>query len=193
MNNLRAEGGGESHGDSLDPRVMEVCDAIGHFIEYWGFKSIHGRVWAILALHRDPLPQIQVANILGVSRSLVSGVISDLAERGLVRAIDERRNAPYVAVTEFWPTVAAVLRSREWMLIERTRQALEGLVVEGDRQAARGRTTRYNIGRARNLLRLTESGQSVLKLVIGFPAGSGVERVSNWLRHVTGLARKLRG
>jgi len=172
---------------------MEVCNAVGHFIEYWGFKAIHGRVWAILALNKEPLAQVQVAAMLGVSRSLVSGVIAELVDRGLVRAVDERRNAPYVAVTEFWPTVAAVLRNREWMLLERTRQALEGLVVEGERLTGRGLTTRYNLSRARTLLRLTESGQSVLKLVIGFPAGSGVERVSGWLRHMTGLARKLRG
>ena len=39
----------------INRRVMEVCDSIGDFIEYWGFKAIHGRVWALLALSTDPL------------------------------------------------------------------------------------------------------------------------------------------
>ena len=98
----------------INRRVLEVCDSIGDFIEYWGFKGIHGRVWALLALSTDPLAQVQIAQYLGVSRSLVSGVIAELVERGLVRSIDSSRNSPYVALTDFWPTVASVLRSREW-------------------------------------------------------------------------------
>jgi DNA-binding transcriptional regulator GbsR (MarR family) len=171
---------------------MDVCAAVGDFIEYWGFKSIHGRVWAIIALSREPLVQVQIAQQLGVSRSLVSGVMAELGERGLVRSVDGRRNSPYVAVTEFWPTVASVLRNREWMLLERTRQALEGLVAEADRISSRGQPSRYNISRARSLLALTEAGQNFLRLVIGFPAGSGSERVTGWLRNVTGLVRRLR-
>jgi len=181
-----------AYDDQLEHRVMDVCAAVGDFIEYWGFKSIHGRVWAIIALSREPLVQVQIAQQLGVSRSLVSGVISELVERGLVRPVDERRNSPYVAVTEFWPTVASVLRTREWMLLERTRQALEGLVAEAERVSDSGQADRYNLTRARSLLALTEAGQSLLRLVIGFPAGSGAERVTGWLRNVTGLVRRLR-
>ena len=172
---------------------MEVCAAVGRFIEYWGFKAIHGRVWALLALTKEPMAQIQIANTFNVSRSLISGVMAELVDRGLVRPVDDRRNAPYVAVTEFWPTIAAVLRSREWMLLESTRQALEGLVADGGRLTARGRDTRYNLSKARSLLRLTEAAQSLLKLLIGDPGSSGAERVSSWLRTVGGIARKLRG
>ena len=46
----------------LDRRVLEVCDAIGEFIEYWGFKSIHGRVWAMLALGQGRLRKFVAQN-----------------------------------------------------------------------------------------------------------------------------------
>ena len=110
----------------LKARQLDVCDAIGDFIEYWGFKRIHGRVWALVALSAKPLPQVEIAQELGVSRSLVSGVVAELVDRGLLRPTEAKRNTPYTAMTDFWPTVAAVLRSREWLLLEKVKIALEG-------------------------------------------------------------------
>ena len=104
--------------DHLHRRVMEVAEAIGDFIAYWGFKSIHGRVWTVIALRDEPTTQAQVCHLLGVSRASVSTVVSELVGHGLLRAVDERRNSPYVAVFDFWPVVADVLRKREWLLLE---------------------------------------------------------------------------
>ena len=71
--------------DRMTLRILGVCDAVGAFIEGWGFRAIHGRVWALLALSRAPMPQTVIAETLGVSRSLVSLAISELMEYGLVR------------------------------------------------------------------------------------------------------------
>ena len=27
-----------------DKLVVEVCDSVGHFIAWWGFKAIHGQI-----------------------------------------------------------------------------------------------------------------------------------------------------
>src|SRR4051812_41709734 len=56
--------------DPLTTRIGQVCDAVGAFIEYWGFKAIHGRIWALLALRNGPLAQAEIAKTLGVSRAL---------------------------------------------------------------------------------------------------------------------------
>ena len=134
----------------LKARQLDVCDAIGDFIEYWGFKRIHGRVWALVALSAQPLPQVEIAQQLGVSRSLVSGVVAELVERGLLRPTEAKRNTPYTAMTDFWPTVAAVLRSREWLLLEKVKIALEGFLVEYERMPAESDVT-FNVSRVRNL------------------------------------------
>jgi len=69
----------------MQRRVVRVCEATGEFIAWWGFKSIHGRIWALLALSRDPVSQAELSRTLGVSRALVSGAIAELLEYGLVR------------------------------------------------------------------------------------------------------------
>ncbi|MGC6417552.1 MAG: GbsR/MarR family transcriptional regulator [Bradymonadia bacterium] len=173
----------------LKARQLDVCDAIGDFIEYWGFKRIHGRVWALVALSAQPLPQVEIAQQLGVSRSLVSGVVAELVERGLLRPTEAKRNTPYTAMTDFWPTVAAVLRSREWLLLEKVKIALEGFLVEYERMPAESDVT-FNVSRVRNLTKMTETAQSFLRLVIGFPSTAGSERVSAWMSHVGSLLKR---
>ena len=93
----------------LKARQLDVCDAIGDFIEYWGFKRIHGRVWALVALSSKPLPQVEIAKtwcepFIGEWRGRW------LVDRGLLRPTEDKRNTPYTAMTDFWPTVAAVLQ-----------------------------------------------------------------------------------
>ena len=121
----------------------------------------------------------------------MSSVIGELVERGLVRATDDGRNAPYV-YDRILATVAAVLRKREWMLLERSRQALEGLVVEADRLGDAAHLAGYDFKRARVLLGVTEAAQNLLRMVIGFPTASNSERIGGWLKNVTGLIRRLR-
>ena len=173
----------------LKARQLDVCDAIGDFIEYWGFKRIHGRVWALVALSSKPLPQVEIAQKLGVSRSLVSGVVAELVDRGLLRPTEDKRNTPYTAMTDFWPTVAAVLRSREWLLLEKVKIALEGFLVEFERMPIEIRAG-FNATRVRDLARMTETAQSFLRLVIGFPSTAGSERVSAWVGHVGSLLKR---
>src|SRR5690349_15490510 len=104
---------------AVDRAVGRAASAVGEFIAYWGFKSIHGRLWTLLAVSVEPQSQASLARACGVSRALVSASIDELTSYGLVRAVGEGRNAPYVAVFDVWPTIADVLRSREWMLIEK--------------------------------------------------------------------------
>jgi len=167
--------------DRLTPRVLAVCDAVGAFIEAWGFKSIHGRVWTYLALQRRAVPQAEIASALGVSRALVSLAISELSGYGLVRAIGTHRNAPYEASMDVWPTITDVLRSREWMLIERARIALEGLIQEAEFAAESGHHTLYDLPRMRLILRMTELAQAVLRAILAIRAPQSLDGFGKWL------------
>ncbi len=152
--------------------MEEVGRTIGDFIEYWGFKSIHGRVWTSLALHRDPATQADLARRLHVSRATISASIAELAGFGLVRTVGEGRQAPYEAVLDVWPTITDVLRAREWMLMERARLAIEATL-----QAIEAHTdvehegihtvldSEYNIERLRFLLAMTEMAQGFVRLL----------------------------
>lgn len=166
--------------DRLTLKVRQVCDAVGAFIEYWGFRAIHGRIWAVLALSTEPLNQVEVSEFLEVSRSLVSGAMAELVQHGLVEPTDDRRNAPYRAVVDIWPTIADVLRAREWMLVEAARLALEGAV-----QAAELSTEtppRFAVERLRRLLRMTELAQVFLRMLMGLRVPRKLEGLGGWLK-----------
>ncbi|MSP25388.1 MAG: hypothetical protein EXR75_09535 [Myxococcales bacterium] len=173
--------------DRLSLRVRQVADSIGAFIEYWGFKAIHGRIWTLLALSNQPLTQIEVAEFFDVSRSLVSQAMSELMDHGLVRPVDEHRNAPFEAVTDIWPTISDVLRDREWMLIEAARVSLEGAVEEAE--LVRGARPRFILERMRFLLRMTELAQSFLGLVISLRVPRKLDGFVPWLRETAKFMR----
>ncbi len=175
----------------MDLRVRRASDAVGEFIAYWGFKSVHGRIWTVLAVRAEPMTQVEVAEFLAVSRSLVSGAISELTSHGLVEQVASNRNAPYRAVFDIWPSIAGVLRSREWMLIEAARVALEGTIEEWELATSAERKA-YDVDRLRFLLRMTEMAQAFLRFLIGIRMPRKLEGVGSWLRTSSDLIKSLR-
>jgi DNA-binding transcriptional regulator GbsR (MarR family) len=167
--------------DRLTPRVVAACDAVGAFIEVWGFRAIHGRVWTLLALQSRPVAQSEIAEVLGVSRSLVSLAISELSQYGLVRQIGTQRNAPYEASMDVWPTITDVLRAREWMLIERARVALDALAQEAELAAESEQAGTYDLGRIRLLLTMTELAQSALRAILNVRVPQSFDAFGAWL------------
>ena len=177
--------------ERLPAQVRQVCDAVGDFIEYWGFKAIFGRIWTLLALSAEPLSQVEIAERLGVSRSSISGAMTELTTRGLVRPVSDHRNAPYEAVVDIWPSISDVLRSREWMLIETARLALEGALEEME-LAPRAEAARYDADRLRFLLRMTELAQTFLRLLIGIRVPRKLEGMGEWIASSAKFMRGLR-
>ena len=166
--------------DAVTHRVGQVCDTVGAFIEYWGFKAIHGRVWALLALRGSPMTQADIARTLSVSRALVSASIAELNRLGLVRPMSSDRHAPYEAVIDVWPAISDVLRGREWMLLESARLALEATLEELDIQRQHGEIPLYNAERIKLLLTMTELGQTLLKALIALRAPRANDMLRTW-------------
>lgn len=174
--------------ERVERRVLHVCDAFGTVVEYWGYKSINGRIWALLALQEQPMSQARIAEVLGVSRSLVSTTITELAGYGVVRARGEHRNAPYEAVLDIWPAVTDVLRAREWLHLESARLALEGALEE----AQLGPSGPYSARRIRILLAMVGAVQKLLGLVIRIRQPQAVASVKDWVKSVIELIDSLR-
>ena len=145
----------------------------------------------VLALRVEPMTQVEIAEFLEVSRSLVSGAMSELTKRGLVRATSNHRNTPYEAVVDIWPTISDVLRSREWMLIESARVALEGAIEEVELAPA-GAPARYQVDRMRFLMRMTELAQAFLRLLIGIRVPRKLEGIGDWLKSSAKFMQGLR-
>jgi HTH-type transcriptional regulator, glycine betaine synthesis regulator len=183
----------KSSKDTLSRRVLEVCSASGEFMEYWGFRAIYGRVWTVLALGREPMPQTEIAELLGVSRSNVSMSIAELTKYGLVRAIGEHRNAPYEAVMDVWPTISEVLRSREWMLVESVRTALEAAIDEAELATSKGVAHPYDIERMKLLLGMSEIAQSFLRILMRIRMPQNTAGVGRWVTRASKFIKNLGG
>ena len=176
----------------LERRILAVCDAAGSFIEYWGFKSIHGRIWSYLALRGMPIAQVEVARALGVSRASISLAMADLVDYGLVRPSGGNRNAPYEAVVDIWPVISDVLREREWMLIESARVALEALLEEVELTESFGEKSDYDASRIRLLLNLTSAAQSFLRVLVSLRVPRAMDLLGTGLRKVSSVVQSLR-
>ena len=196
---------------ALQRSMLSVCDACGDFIEYWGFKAIHGRIWAYLAISSQPRSQKELAEALGMSKGSISIAINELTDYGLVKPSADYRHAPYEAVMDVWPIISGVLREREWMLLETARLTLEGALTELERvQVAatrlRGGATpeqknslsghsglQFNAGRVRILLQMTEWAQSILKLIINARIPRAPERWGAWMGRAVKWSHSLKG
>lgn len=176
--------------DRLTRRVLKVCDAVGDFIEAWGFKSIQGRVWSLLALHAAPMSQSEIAEILGVSRSLVHLTISELDGYGLVRQVGDHRNAPYEARLDVWPTISDILRSREWMLMEQARISLEAAIGEAEANPDLTAESGYDLQRIRLLLAMTEFAQACLRAILAIRVPRAFEELGTWLTKGAALVKR---
>ncbi len=109
----------------VPPEVKQLSDSIGHFIEYWGFKKIHGRIWTHIFLSPEPIDAATLVRKLGVSKALVSLAVKDLlhfkvievAGKGLRRKIMLKPNNNILEI------ITNVLKMRELELLRKTEEA----------------------------------------------------------------------
>ena len=173
--------------------LVEFCEACGDFIAYWGFKSIHGRVWAYLALSGGPLAQRHIAERLGVSRASVNLAIAELASYGLVRATSDLHHAPYEANLDVWPVIVEVLQRREWPMIDRAKRSLEALIAYAERAQKHGGEQVFEPERARQLLQMTEWAQGILRILINARLPQTQDSWLLWFGKAMKLSDKIKG
>lgn len=119
------------HKRKPSPELEDVVTQIGDFIEYWGFKNVHGRIWAHLFLAGCPLDSNELIERLGISKALVSMSISDLMEYDVIRAAgkSDRGTIVYDCNPDLPTVIANVLRKRERRLLARLSAATRTLAA----------------------------------------------------------------
>ena len=100
--------------------VNNLVDGVGSFIEYWGFRKIHGRVWAKIYLSDRPLSTPEIVSSLGVSKALISGALNELMEHKLVVKVGQVKygGITYISCPNPAEVVQDVIRNRELVLFE---------------------------------------------------------------------------
>jgi DNA-binding transcriptional regulator GbsR (MarR family) len=98
---------------------VDLAETIGEFIQYWGFKSIHGRVWTMIYLSEKPISTPEIVESLCVSKGLVSLAINELLQFKLIKEEEKVSFGAqtYSAEPDVARVVRDVLRERELKIL----------------------------------------------------------------------------
>lgn len=117
---------------------LDVADAVGALMEFWGFRRHLGRVWTLLYLSPDAIGAAELSERLALSSSAVSLVLGELGDWNAVKKVrrpGERRDF-YTAEASIWKLLTRVVRHRELSLVQDTAAALDR--AAGDVRELRG-------------------------------------------------------
>jgi DNA-binding transcriptional regulator GbsR (MarR family) len=163
---MSTPGGSSKKKISPYPELDELAERVGEFIQYWGFKRIHGKIWAHLYLSEVPLDATTLVKRLRVSKALVSFSIHDLLEYNVIREVARGRGRTvlFEASPDLTGIILNVLRLRERKMMTQVMGAAELL----------GRATPEMMGEMKvsprklsDMREMVDSAQSVLDFVIG--------------------------
>jgi DNA-binding transcriptional regulator GbsR (MarR family) len=100
---------------SVPPELEDVANQVGGFIEYWGFKNVHGRIWTHLYLSPHPLDAGHLMERLSISKALTSISLSELLQYDVIQVSGkgERGTVLYKANSDVMSVITNVLRARE--------------------------------------------------------------------------------
>ncbi len=151
--------------------LNKTIDSIGEFIEYWGFKKIHGRIWALIYLSKEPVSTPQIVKTLGVSKGLVSIAINELLEHDLISEAGKIKNGAitYSSKENAAKTVRKVLRNRELQMVSDAEKSLEVLFANSKQDLLEDNISKDKIF---DLLDLTTSSKKILMKLTSEEIGS---------------------
>lgn len=100
--------------------IHQLAHQVGEFIQYWGFKEIHGQIWAHVWLAKVPIDATTLVKRLGVSKALVSLAIKDLVQFDVIKILSEgdRRKMRLVPNMDVYTVITNVLKQRESRMLD---------------------------------------------------------------------------
>lgn len=109
-------------------RLRVFATSVGDFIRYWGFRRIHGQIWAVLYLSNQAMSGADLTRLLKVSKALVSPALVELVEHGLIhqKGGDEKTRL-FAAAPDVTRVIHKVLLTRERQLIANAQKNFEHL------------------------------------------------------------------
>lgn len=145
--------------------LLELEELVGNFIEYWGFKKIHGRIWVHLYTSREPLDTLGLMNRLKVSKALMSFAMRDMLKYEVIQASHTGKHGVvyYQANPDVLKVITLVLRQREAIMMSATKTCLERLLKN---KSALDHRPDIDIKKIENILTMTESAEAMLQIFL---------------------------
>jgi DNA-binding transcriptional regulator GbsR (MarR family) len=116
----------------VPPELSDVAEQVGSFMEYWGFKNIHGRIWTHIFLSNEPLDAGALIRRLDVSKALMSMSLAELLDHDVIQVAGKSTGSTttYSANPDITHTILAVLRKREQRMLCRVSSAAKTLSAD---------------------------------------------------------------
>ncbi len=150
----------------IQPELEDVVAQIGEFIEYWGFKNVHGRIWAHLYLASEPLDAGDLIDRLQISKALVSMSISDLMAYDVVQVAGKssRGTVTYCANPNVTSVVLGVLRKRERRLLSRIAGATK--ILKDFKRPAAQKEASLSVERVKSLHEMVATAEDFMDSIL---------------------------
>jgi len=159
--------------DPIETAELRIAEVIGGLMEFWGFKAVMGRLWAVLYLSPEPLSAAELGERLSISAGAVSMGLADLQKWGVAKKAwrpGERRDY-YEAETSIWKMVSRVFRERELAYVREAITAFEAAIklvshARGRAGAEERKRLKFIEGRLSSLLTLSRLGASLISMLV---------------------------
>jgi DNA-binding transcriptional regulator GbsR (MarR family) len=153
----------------------DLAEQVGNFIQYWGFKKVHGRIWTHLFVTDHPLDAGDLCKRLKISKALVSMSIADLLEYEVIQEVGkgDQGTIQYAANPDVTRVIFNVLRRRERKMmanIESAHQLLEKS-ADIDHASAQG----LDSARIRYMGEMIGTAKAALEMLIAMGPAEGAE------------------
>ena len=119
----------------MPPEYHQTLEHVGAFMEYWGFKAVHGKIWACIFLAQEPVDANFIISQLRLSKASISLGIKDLLFYEVIQEV--QKSAPstqkYISNSDLTGVICNVLRKREKKMLQmivRTSKALSDQTLD---------------------------------------------------------------
>ena len=141
------------HADT-NKELLNLAEKIGLFIEHWGFKQVHGKVWTLIFLAPAPVDAKHLIKNLQISKALASMTIKDLLFYNVIQEVPKLRpgTQKYKTNPDIIRVISDILNHRERQMLSEIQSQCETLAnttsakpnpdIEPQRLAALGEMVR---------------------------------------------------
>lgn len=137
---------------------LEVAEIFGNIAAFWGFTRTQGRIYGLLFVSPEPVPQAELRERLEISAGSASMTLASLLDWGVVH----REGRMYVAETDLWKAITGVMRRRERSEVSTAISRMSAVVASLQSADETAPRLRFALERTERLLEFFELGRSFL-------------------------------
>jgi DNA-binding transcriptional regulator GbsR (MarR family) len=151
----------------MPSEYYQVLKNVGAFMEYWGFKAVHGKIWAAIFLAKEPVDANFIISQLQLSKAAISLGIKDLLKYDVIHEVEKEgpSTQKYVSNPEMVDVICNVLRQREKKMLQTIVHCSKSL---GEKPLS-GDSALCSV-RVQQLQKMSEQAHTVLDQMLQFQA-----------------------